>query len=189
VRFARAAVATLRFRLVGAGKEIFMFIRVLLIVALATGVAFAQRGGGRGGGGGGMPPMGGGMPRPQSRIQQFADKLKLNEEQGHAVEKILSAGMEKAMPIRNQIDQSRANIAGALIENKSADEIKKLMDAHTALEAQLDLVEVELFSKIYSTLKPNQQSKAAEAFELMAGVFDRMGAGAGGGGGRGGRGQ
>jgi Spy/CpxP family protein refolding chaperone len=131
--------------------------------------------------------MGGGMPRFQqkSRILQFADKLKLNDEQRQETDKILAEGFQKAAPIRNQIDQNRANIAGALIDGKSADEVKKLTDSYAALEAQIDALEVEIFTKIYATLKPNQQSKAAEAFELMAGVFDRVPGG--GGGPRGGR--
>ena len=32
-------------------------------------------------------------------------------------------------------------------------------------------IEAEAFGKIYALLKPNQQSKAPQAFELMAGMF------------------
>jgi hypothetical protein len=47
-------------------------------------------------------------------------------------------------------------------------------------------IEAEAFGKLYALLKPNQQAKAPQAFELMAGMF------AGGGmpgGGRGGEGR
>ena len=32
-------------------------------------------------------------------------------------------------------------------------------------------IEAEAFGKLYALLKPNQQAKAPQAFELMAGMF------------------
>jgi hypothetical protein len=114
-------------------------------------------------------------------MQQFSDKLKLNKEQIEEVNSILRASLDKAGPLSAQLENSRAEIAGAIIGGKSPDDITKLMDAHTALEAQMDTIEAETFAKIYAMLKPNQQSKAGQAFELMAGVFDRAAVQAGGG--------
>ena len=170
-----------------------MFGRVVLVALLATTLASAQRGGGGGGGrgrggGGDMGDMGMMRPQRKSRIEQFADKLKLSQEQRGEVEKIFREVLEKSAPVRAQIDTSRANLAGAMIQGQSADEIKKMTEAHAALEAQMDLIEADAFSKIYAMLKPNQQPKAGQAFELMAGYFDRFGGGGGGGGGRGARG-
>ena len=170
-----------------------MFGRVVVVALLAATFAFAQRGGGGGGGrgrggGGDMGDMGMMRPQRQSRIEQFADKLKLSQEQRGEVEKIFRAVLEKSAPVRTQIETSRANLAGAMIQGQSADEIKKMMEAHAALEAQMDAIEADAFSKIYTMLKPNQQPKAGQAFELMAGYFDRFGGGGGGGGGRGARG-
>ena len=47
-------------------------------------------------------------------------------------------------------------------------------------------LEAEAVAKVFAILKPNQQAKAGQAFELMAGAFDRAD-GPGQGGGRGGR--
>jgi hypothetical protein len=178
-----------------------MFLRVLFTAVLAAGLALAQRGGGGGGGGmgddmgggmgggggRGMDGMGGGMgmrPQRQSKFEQFVEKLKLSKEQGEEVQKAFSAAQEEAAPIRSQMDQGRVTIAGALIEGKSADDVKKMQDAYAALCAKMAAVEAKAFAKVYATLKPNQQSKAPAAFELMAGMFERP---AGGGARRGGR--
>jgi hypothetical protein len=48
-------------------------------------------------------------------------------------------------------------------------------------------IEAEAFGKVYALLKPNQQSKAPQAFELMAGMFAGGGMGGGMGRGRGGQ--
>jgi hypothetical protein len=53
--------------------------------------------------------------------------------------------------------------------------------------AQVTGIETKAFAKVCATLKPNQQGKAASAFELMAGMFNAPAGGRGGrrGGGRG----
>jgi Spy/CpxP family protein refolding chaperone len=172
-----------------------MLARLLLTAILATTLASAQRGGGGGGGGmegegggggmrgeGGMG-MGGGAPRVQrqSKLDMIADKLKLSKDQKEQLQTILQAGMEQAMPVAEQITKGREVIAGAIIGGKSDDDIKKMMEQYAGLAAQMTAVETEAFTKVYALLKPNQQSKAPAAFELMAGIFS----GAGGGRGRG----
>jgi Spy/CpxP family protein refolding chaperone len=135
------------------------------------------------GGGGGMGG-GGFAPSRPSKLEQFADKLKLTKEQKDDLVTVLTAAMEQSAPLRGQLDQGRVQIAGAMIEGKSPDDLKKLMDDYTSLAAQLTDIEAKTFGKIYESLKPNQQAKAGQAFELLAAVIDRPG----GGGGRGGRG-
>jgi hypothetical protein len=157
--------------------------RIILAVTLAATLASAQ--GGRGGGGMGGNNMGTTMPQTtrmqrQSPFEQFCEKLKLNKEQTSDAQNILAAAAQQAGPVREQLDKNRADIAGAMIEGKSQDEIKKLVDAHSGLQAQLDGIEADAFGKLFATLKPNQQSKAGQAFEFMAAMFDRPGGGGGG---------
>ncbi len=166
-----------------------MLGRLVLIALLAVTLAPAQRGsGGRGGGmNNSAENQGYGPPiRPQrlSRLQQFSEKLKLNKEQVEEVNNIFKAAIEKAGPISTQLENSRTEIAGAMIGGKSPDEIDKLVEAHTALEAEMDAIEAEAFAKIFGLLKSNQQAKAGQAFELMAGIFDRAAMQGGGGRGR-----
>jgi LTXXQ motif family protein len=177
-----------------------MLVRFLLTAVLAAGFAFAQgggadegmpSGGGRGGGSrGGSNDMGSGAPmqvRRQTRAEMLFDKLKLNKEQKDEAVTILSAAMEQAAPVRDQITRGRAVIANAITSKASEEDIKNLLGQFTAVNVKMTGIEAEAFGKLYALLKPNQQSKAPQAFELMAGMF--AGGGMPGGGGGGGRGR
>jgi hypothetical protein len=169
-----------------------MFARLLAASILFAALAFAQRGGGGGedgmSGSGGMSGMsggmggmgGGGMPRMVrlSKLEMFADKLKLNKEQREEFARILSAGHEEATPLKQPILQERVNITDSLLRG-DRDALKKSLDSYGALMAQMAAVEAKAFAKVLATLKPNQQSKSAQAFELLAGTFDPAPAGRG----------
>ena len=172
--------------------------RFLLVALFAVALASAQDeggagggggfggGGGRGGGmGGGMGMEGGGMPRVQrmTPLEMLADKLKLNKEQKDELLKILAAGREEASQFLQPLEAERANLANAIL-NSNAEAQKKALEAFSAMRAQIVGVEAKAFTKIYAMLKPNQQGKAAQSFELLAGMFDAP-AGARGGMGRG----
>jgi hypothetical protein len=185
-----------------------MLVRFLLTAVLAAGLGFAQGGrgmegdeggmggpGGMGGRGGG--DLGGGMPqmRRQSKHDMLLDKLKLNKEQKEEATKILAAAMEKAAPAREQLLKGRMAIANSITGKASEDDLKKLLGLYTTVNATMTGIEAEAFGKLYALLKPNQQSKAPQAFELMTGMFAggglgaSMGGGMGGGSGRGRGGQ
>jgi hypothetical protein len=182
-----------------------MWVRLLLMAVLAAGLASAQRGGGGGdqgdesvmGGGGGRGgsrggDMGAGLPQVHRLTKQemLLDKLKLNKEQKEEATKILSAAMEKAAPARDMLTKGRVVIANAITGKASEEEIKNLLGQYTAVNATMTGIEAEAFSKLYALLKPNQQSKAPQAFELMAGMFAGSGMPGGGAGrGRGGQGR
>ena len=59
------------------------------------------------------------------------------------------------------------------------DEVKKAQDAYAAEVAKMTGVEAKAFGKIYALLKPNQQSKASQAWDLMADMFATSGRGSG----------
>jgi hypothetical protein len=182
-----------------------MIVRLAAGAALAAMLAFAQAPIG-GGGGDEMSGMGGGgrssgrggrngggdmapnlaPPKHQSKSEQIADKLKLNKEQKDEFEKILSAGREEARPVQENLMKMRAQLASAMVQGASETDMKKATDDYTSAAAQMTAIEAKAYGKLYATLKPNQQGKAAQAFELMAGIFDqRMGGGRGMGTGRG----
>ena len=169
-----------------------MLARWLLTAILATALASAQRGGGGGMGGDGGPGgggtgsggmygegmgSGGARVQRQSKLDMIADKLKLNKDQKEQVQTIFQAAMEEARPVSEQIMKGREVIAGAMVSGKSDDEIKKMLDEYAGLAAQMTAVETKAFGKVYTLLKPNQQSKAPAAFELMAGMFGGQGSG------------
>jgi hypothetical protein len=177
-----------------------MLVRLLLTAVLAAGFASAQRGGGgldqgdesgMGSGRGRGGDMGAEMPRVQRLTKQemLLDKLKLNKDQKEEATKILSAAMEKAAPARDLLTKGRIVMANAIIGKASEEDIKNLLGQYTAVNATMTGIEAEAFSKLYGLLKPNQQSKAPQAFELMAGMFAGGGMPGGGAGrGRGGQG-
>ncbi len=176
-----------------------MLVRLLLTAVVAAGVACAQaggdenamggmgggggRGGGRGGGGG---DMGGTMiqTRRLTRVELLFEKLKLNKEQKEQAVAILSAASEKAAPVREQLNKGRIVIANNITCKGSEDDLKHFMDEYTRTSAVMTSIEAEAFGKLYAILKPNQQAKAPQAFELIAGMFSG-GTPGGGGGGRG----
>ncbi len=170
-----------------------MLVRLFLTAVLAAGMASAQRGGGGGGGGdeGGGAGMGGGMPqvRRLTKAEMLFDKLKLNKEQKEDAVKILSAAMEKAAPVRDHLNKGRAVIANTITGKGSEADLKKLWGEYTTVSAVMTSIEADAFGKLYALLKPNQQSKAPQAFELLAGMFAGGGMPGGAGRGRGGQGR
>jgi len=167
-----------------------MFGRLLLTGLLALGCAVAQDegGGGMSGGRGSVGNMGGGMGggdmgamggvRRANKVEQIADKLKLNKEQKEDFAKILSASRERAMTVRTEMDKARADLAGALIDG-NPENISKLTANYAGVAAKMTSIEADAFGKIYAELKPNQQGKAEQAFEMMAGIFVAPAAGGG----------
>lgn len=165
-----------------------MMMRLLLAAAVAASLLCAQGKKGGGSRDNGMNNMQMGPQKRASKAEELVEKLKLSSDQKDEVQKILVAAYEESAPVRDQMDKGRVAIAGAMIEGKSQDEIKKMLDDYSAASVQMTTIEAKAFTKIYQSLKPNQQSKAAPAFELMAAVLEQPTRG-GGGGGRGGRGE
>lgn len=178
-----------------------MLVRLFLTAILAAGLASAQRGGGGGGGGdegggmgggmGGGAGMGGGMPqvRRLTRTEMLLDKLKLNKEQKEDAVKILSAAAEKAAPVGEVLSKGRMVIANTITGKGSEADLKKLLGEYTTISATMTAIEADAFAKLYALLKPNQQAKAPQAFELMEGMFAGGGMPGGAGRGRGGQGR
>src|ERR1039458_2453586 len=87
--------------------------------------------------------------------------------------------MEKAAAARDLLTKGRIVIANAITGKASDDDMQKLLAEYTKVNATMTGIEAETFGKLYALLKPNQQSKAPQAFELMAGMFAGGGMGGG----------
>jgi hypothetical protein len=135
--------------------------------------------------------MGGTMPqvRRLSKTELLFEKLKLNKEQKEEAATIISAAMEKAAPTRDLLNKGRMLIANMITSKGSEDDLKKLMGEYVNVSATMTSIEADAFGKLYALLKPNQQSKAPQAFEMMAGMFAGSGMPGGAGRGRGGQGR
>jgi len=160
-----------------------MLLRFFLTAVLAAGFAAAQggRGGGMGGEEGGMGGggMGGGMPmmRRQTKQEMLLDKLKLNKDQKEEANKILAEAMEKAAPMRDLLAKGRIVIANAITGKAGDEDLQKILAEYKQYSANMAGIEAETFAKLYALLKPNQQAKATQAFELMDGMFEGGGPG------------
>ncbi len=157
-----------------------MLVRLLLTGILATGLAFAQRGGGGGGmggdegGGGGMGGAGMSLPsapRVINRIDIIAQDLKLDKDQKKAVKNILDESQKEANPVRDQITKSRIVLGDAIQQGKSQDEIKQLVNNEAVLESQMAGIELNAFAKIYKSLQPEQRNQTRGLFQMMKGIF------------------
>ncbi len=86
--------------------------------------------------------------------------------------------------MREQLNKGRIVIANNITSKGSDEDLKNFMSEYTKVSAVMTGIEAEAFGKLYAILKPNQQAKAPQAFELVAGMFSG-GTPGGGGGGRG----
>lgn len=153
-----------------------MFAKLFLAALLAAALASAQ--GKKGSNNNNPDTMGTYRPQPrQTKFGLFTEKLKLNKEQKEEATATVAAAIEESAPVREDLDKSRVALASALIDGKTGDDLKKPADDYTAAAARMTAIEVKAFSKVYASLKPNQQSKAGQAFELLAEVLEQVGAG------------
>jgi hypothetical protein len=149
-----------------------MLSKVLIAVVLTSSVVAAQGGGLYSGmaeaeRNNAQPTIG----RPKTIFEQFTEVLKLDQKtQVPGVEEIMTGAAKEAAPIAQEMLRTRQLLANAELGSKP-DEVKTALDAYTVSATKMAALEAQAFSQVYALLKPNQQSKAAEAFATMAGIF------------------
>ena len=142
-----------------------MRAKLLLALIMATTVVAEQ---GRDSGGSGAPPMQAG---PVTPFEEFVDKLKLDDKvQVPAAAQIFTDAARDAQVVGNQMMELRQRLVGAELAGNAAD-VKAIQDLYTTAAAKMTAIETQAFAKIYATLKPNQQSKAPQAFAVIGGLF------------------
>jgi hypothetical protein len=160
-----------------------MFIRFLLIGALALGVAAAQDEGGGGGGGGGnrggggSRGFGGGMSmpmRPQlpTPLERMTTAFALTKEQKKEFKTLIDGVAKDAVPVREQILKGRAQLLEAAQTGRGQDEMKKLVDDQAALMARMTHLEMTVFGTICRKVSAEQRKQGAAAlFALVPNLF------------------
>jgi len=119
------------------------------------------------GGGGGSSSMGSLDPTP---FEQFVSKLKLDsKKQQPQVEKIFTAAAAEAAPTAQELVKLRAQMVA--LDGKP-DQLAPVTAAFAAAAGRMTAAELKAFKQVQALLKPNQLSKSAEAFVLMAGIFN-----------------
>ena len=103
-------------------------------------------------------------------FELFVDKLKLDSKnQLPEVEKIFTASATSAASTSQELVTLRAKMVE--MDGKPAD-LAPVMTAFNAAEARMARAEVTAFKQVQKLLKPDQTSKSADAFVLMAGLFN-----------------
>jgi hypothetical protein len=140
------------------------WVRLAVIAALvAPTVALpAQRGGELP-----PPPIG----QKQTPFEQMADRLDLDRRtQFPEAEVIFIEATRVTPPVAQAMQQARIRMVNAALEKNEADATAAL-DAYREAAARMATIEAEAFAKVFALLRPNQQSRAGEAFALIAGMF------------------
>jgi hypothetical protein len=153
-----------------------MLSRILAIALLSAAMAAAQRAGGMPTGAGATDAGGWGSAHAQflSPFDQFAVKLKLDQEQKAAVQPIVDAAEKDMGTAQQKLLQARKDLVLAMLDPKaSPEDIAKLTAGYTALSAQAKAIEAAAFGKICALLKPNQLSKAVPTFAIMAQLVEQ----------------
>jgi hypothetical protein len=109
--------------------------------------------------------------RPKTLFEQFTEQLRLDgKTQAPAAEEIIVGYAKESGPIAQEMLRTRQVLVNAELANRPED-IKSALDAYTAAAAKMATLEAQAFAKVYALLKPNQQSRAPDAFKIMAGIF------------------
>lgn len=146
-----------------------MVLRILLMIVLMTGFAFAQRGGGGGVG----DSSGLNVVALPSVLDNMETACKLTKDQKKQFKTILDAASKSAEPLRKQIPQNVELIGSAVMSGKSADEIQKLVESNAQMRAQISEMEYKTFSELYKTLDDGQRMGTGpqNLFNLTSGIL------------------
>lgn len=150
-----------------------MYLRVLLIGALATGFACAQEGGGGGNGRAGAGYAAPAAPKAvASPLERMTAACTLSKDQAKQFSSILDAASKSAADLRKQIPGDRGSIAAAVQAGKSPEEIKKLVAADGLAVAQMTQIEMKAYADLRKLLDPDQiKAGGARVYGMLVGMF------------------
>ena len=156
-----------------------MVSKILIMVALATGVVAAQsvttKVGGKDSVLGTGPSASGTELSP---IDQFVLKLRLDEDKQIPVaERVYGAAKTAAAPYGQQLTQQRRRLLEAAMAGK-ADDAKLALETYTEAARMITGVEATFMARVFADLKPDQKKKVTEAFVFLTGVFQPTAGGA-----------
>lgn len=114
------------------------FVLLAAVAALATGMVFAQA----------------------SHRARRAQALNLTDAQKAQAKTIFQQAREAAKPIRAQLKENRQALTQAAKAGKSDADLQRLATEQGRLRGQMVAIRTEAFAKFYSTLTPEQRTKA-----------------------------
>ncbi|GEM_PF-3540580 len=151
-----------------------MLSRILFAGLVIAVSCFAQRSGGsrgpQGQDDGGFAALSA-RPYQESRLDRFAELLRLNKDQKNGAKQIFDAAQKEAEPVRGELQKGRVAIATAYLNRQPQPEIDQVIAAYANSLAQMTAIETRAFARLCESLTPDQQKRAGAAFQLMAGMF------------------
>jgi len=96
--------------------------------------------------------------RGQHRLDQFMSNLNLSDTQRTQVKSIFQEARQSAMPIRQQLRETRKSLHAAIKTDNTA-QIQQLAGTEGSEFGQLAAVRSMAFAKAYQKLTPDQKSK------------------------------
>jgi hypothetical protein len=146
-----------------------MVLRILLMIVLMTGFAFAQRGGGGSVG----DSSGLNVVALPSVLDKMETACKLTKDQKKEFKTILDTASKSAETLRKQIPENLTLIGKAAVSGKSTDEVKKLVDENGRMRAQISEMEYKTFGQLYKLLDDGQRmgTGAQSLFNLTTGIL------------------
>lgn len=132
---------------------------VMLLAAPAWGLAQ--------GGGSGAPQ----MVADPTPFEQYVDKLTLRTEQLQQIQKFFTTAANEASPISRELLTAREAMLTAEIAG-NAEQFGTAAGSYAAAAAKMAVVEIKAVQQAATVLTPKQVSKTAEAFVVMAGLFN-----------------
>lgn len=142
-----------------------MRARTVIVMLLAAPALAVAQGGGAGGSG---APQ---MVADPTPFEQFVNKLTLKTEQLTQIQKLFTAAATAAAPISQQLVAAREAMLSAETVGNAA-HFGAAAVAYTSTAAKMATLEVKAIQQAATVLTPKQISKSAEAFVLMAGLFN-----------------
>ncbi len=103
---------------------------------------------------------------PMFGHEQMMKDLNLTPAQKQQADTIFGNAREKVRPIRQEIQQNREALHAAMKANNTA-QIERLSAQQGNLMGKALAIRTESMAKFYSTLTPEQRTKADQAFERM----------------------
>jgi len=96
--------------------------------------------------------------RGHARFERFMSNLNLSDTQKAQVKSIFQSAHQSAMPIRQQLRQTRQSLRAA-IKADNTGQIQQLATTEGSEFGQLAAIRGSAVAKVYQTLTPDQQSK------------------------------
>lgn len=140
-----------------------MRARIVIVMLLAApALAIAQ------GGGSGAPA----MVADPTPFEQYVNKLTLKTEQLEQIQKFFTAAATEAAPVSRELLGAREAMLTAEVAG-NAEQFGAAAAGYATAAAKMAAVEIKAVQQAASVLTPKQISKSAEAFVVMAGLFNQ----------------